>query len=61
MPFANPMAIEGHCRKPYVLPPRFLRISGIAERLLPGQPRCCGSFDKSARLKSHWANRPQIR
>jgi hypothetical protein len=46
-------AIEGFCRKPYVLPPRFLRISAIAQ--------CCGSFDKSARLKLHWANRPQIR
>ena len=36
----------------------FWRISAIAERL---KPRCCGSFYKSARLKSHWANRPQIR
>ena len=48
---------EGFCRKPYVLPPRFPRISAIAERLMPGQPRCWVSFDKSA----HWANRPQIR
>src|SRR5215471_1976938 len=33
-------AIEGFCRKPYVLRPRF----PIPERLMPGQPRWCGSF-----------------